>query len=307
MKRPSFQFYPADWRANAKLRRCSPAARGAWMDVLCLLHDADDYGIQRWPLADIAQAAGVPLKLLRELADKGVLKGSDKNCEAFTFTPTHAGKKGETVTLIEAAAGPCWYCSRFVEDEYIRQRRGTATRFDSENQPPKPEPKASPKPPIGGRQGDGPTSTSTSTSVTTTSASSQTLEGATAAGLACRLMREAGCARTNPSHPDLLAALAEGITAQVLADTVREAIDGGKTNPFTYAITTARSRRAEGARPVITGPPRIVHDSRTHTGLTQILGDTRHDQRSRTDLVLDADPRGAGDALHPEPRRIPRG
>jgi hypothetical protein len=28
MKRPAFQFYPSDWRNNANLRRCSPAARG---------------------------------------------------------------------------------------------------------------------------------------------------------------------------------------------------------------------------------------------------------------------------------------
>jgi hypothetical protein len=58
MKRPSFQFYPADWRGNANLRRCSEAARGAWMDILCLLHDSDTYGIVRWPLVDLANAAG---------------------------------------------------------------------------------------------------------------------------------------------------------------------------------------------------------------------------------------------------------
>src|SRR5579864_8434168 len=100
MNRPSFQFYPADWRNNAKLRRCSEAARGAWMDILCLLHDSDEYGVMRWPLADIARAAGVPLKLCRELALKEVLKGSDKKTEPFVYAPRHAGKDGESVVLI---------------------------------------------------------------------------------------------------------------------------------------------------------------------------------------------------------------
>src|SRR6218665_2549403 len=100
MKRPSFQFYPADWRNNAKLRRCSEAARGAWMDVLCLLHDSDEYGVCRWPLAAIARAAAVSIKLLRELADKDVLKGSDAPHAAYSYTPRHAGRDGDPVVLV---------------------------------------------------------------------------------------------------------------------------------------------------------------------------------------------------------------
>lgn len=160
--RPAFQFYPADWRNNAKLRRCSHAARGAWVDVLCMLHDSDEYGVLRWPLADIAQASGAPMKLLQELAAKGVLKGADSNAEAFVFTPRHGGKDGDPVTLVPTSREPCWYCSRFVRDEYVRQRRGANTRFDTDNQPPKPAPKATPKIGIGGRQGDGASSSSSS-------------------------------------------------------------------------------------------------------------------------------------------------
>lgn len=178
MKRPAFQFYPADWRNNAKLRRCSPAARGAWMDVLCVLHDSDEYGVCRWPLADLAQSAGVATKLIKELVEKDVLKGADKGAAAYNYTPRHAGKAGEPVTLVEPKDGPCWYCSRFVRDEWIRQRRGQSTQFSVDNQPPKQSPKSEPKhppkdspnPPIGERLGDGPTSTSTSTSKTTTTA-----------------------------------------------------------------------------------------------------------------------------------------
>lgn len=76
----------------------------------------------------------------------------------------------------------------------------------------------------------------------------------TLAGQACLLMRKAGCASTNPSHPDLLAALSEGVTPQALADAVTEAKGRGIGNPFVYAIKAARSLHAAGASP--TPPPR---------------------------------------------------
>jgi hypothetical protein len=43
-KRPSFQFYPSDWRNDAGLRLCSISARGLWMDMMCLMHDGEPYG-----------------------------------------------------------------------------------------------------------------------------------------------------------------------------------------------------------------------------------------------------------------------
>jgi uncharacterized protein YdaU (DUF1376 family) len=76
---------------------------------------------------------------------------------------------------------------------------------------------------------------------------------ATDAGRACLLMRAAGCVNTNPSHVDLLAALAEGVSPQTLADTVTEAISESKRQPFTWAISTARGRHADGAKPIPTG------------------------------------------------------
>lgn len=84
------------------------------------------------------------------------------------------------------------------------------------------------------------------------------LETATSAGLACRAMRDAGCPRTNPSHPDLLAALAEGVTADELADCAREGVEAQRGNVFAWAIATARGRHREGAKalaPASTGPP----------------------------------------------------
>lgn len=72
----------------------------------------------------------------------------------------------------------------------------------------------------------------------------------TEAGRACLLMRTAGCSQTNPSHPDLLAALSEGVAPEVLRDTAAEAIEAGIGKPFAWAITTARNRHARGATAV---------------------------------------------------------
>lgn len=159
MKRPSFQFYTGDWRKNAKLRRCTPAARGVWIDVLCLFHDSEDeYGILRWPLKDIANAAGAAMVLVRELVDKGVLKGADRDAPAYVYRPKHAGKVGDPVILVIADGGPVWYSSRMVRDEWVRQKRGGSTRFDTDHQPENRSPKGGSGEPVG----DGPSSSSSS-------------------------------------------------------------------------------------------------------------------------------------------------
>lgn len=171
MKRPSFQFYPADWRNNAKLRRCTEAARGAWADILCILHDSDEYGVLRWPLDDIARAAGVSIKAARELAQKEVIKGGDNGMEDFIYTTRHAGRDGEPFVLIEKTSAPCWFSSRMVVDEFVRLRRGGVTRFSAENQPPNGKPTGTPTARVGSPVGDGATSSSSSSSTTVVCAS----------------------------------------------------------------------------------------------------------------------------------------
>ena len=168
MKRPSFQFYPCDWRINTNLRRCSFAARGAWIDVMCALHDSDEYGVARWPLSEIASVANVPIELINELVAKNVLKGSDGEINDFTHTVRHAGKDGDTHVLIPACSGPCWFSSRMVVDEWRRNVSGGETRFGSPDRQPSQrqgvrqgsEPSGKPS----RRQGHGSTSSSSSSS-----------------------------------------------------------------------------------------------------------------------------------------------
>jgi len=44
MNQPYIHFYPRDWLAEYKLRMLSPADRGIWIDLLCLMAMAEPYG-----------------------------------------------------------------------------------------------------------------------------------------------------------------------------------------------------------------------------------------------------------------------
>ncbi|WP_249404999.1 DUF1376 domain-containing protein [Stenotrophomonas sp. CFBP 13725] len=112
------------------------------------------------------------------------------------------------------------------------------------------------------------TGTGTGTDISTPDRSQQApeiSEGATLAGQACLLMRRAGCHTTNPSHPDLLAALGEGVTPQALGDTVTEGLSRAPpvAKPFAWAITTARARHAEG-------PKQPPQNTGTHHGTRRL-------------------------------------
>jgi hypothetical protein len=139
-RRPSFQFYTADWFSNPKLKRCTHAEKGMWADILCLLHDGEPYGVLRWPLTDIARAIGATVPAVSGLVRKGVLKGSDTHCESLIYVPRSGRKNGAPVTLIEEQDGPIWYSSRMVTDEHKSGVRGGASNIT---------PNTAPKTPIG--------------------------------------------------------------------------------------------------------------------------------------------------------------
>ena len=78
---PSFQFYPSDWLRDPGLRSCSLAARGLWIDLVALMHEAEPYGHLRLngkepTTSVVARMVGSQLKqvtrLLIELENAGV-------------------------------------------------------------------------------------------------------------------------------------------------------------------------------------------------------------------------------------------
>lgn len=115
MKRPAFQFYPADWRKDPALQSCSIAARGLWLECMNLMHEADPYGhlvVNGKPMnaAQIGRLVGVPPRecaaLLQELIDAGVPSVTENGIT---------------------------YSRRMVRDEDIRNRRANGGKEGSEH------------------------------------------------------------------------------------------------------------------------------------------------------------------------------
>jgi hypothetical protein len=117
MKQPWFKFYPADWRSDEELRNCGPAARGLWIEMLCLMHKATPYGhllINGEVLTDmqLAVQTGVPSDqlptLIGELEKAGVFSRTGKGViysrkmvrdEKKAKTAKNNGKNGGNPTL----------------------------------------------------------------------------------------------------------------------------------------------------------------------------------------------------------------
>ncbi len=230
MKRPAFQFYPADWRKDAALQSCSIAAQGLWINALCIAHECDPYGhltVNGKPMtgAQIGRLMGLGAKecekLLGELEGAGVLARTDEGAI---------------------------YSRRMVRDEDIRNRRASGGSEGAEHgakgaehgkkggRPPKGRgviyPPSEPPPS---------SSSSSSTSITPTDVG---VSRATA-GEACKAMRNAGMPDVSPSHPKLLALLEAGITVPELVDAAAHAMQNKK--PFAYALATAEGRRRDSA------------------------------------------------------------
>lgn len=87
MKRPWMKWYPADWRADPRLRMCSLAARGLWVDLIAYMHEGEPYGhltidgVQPGTQG-ISSLVGRPLnetiKALAELEARNVFSRDDK-------------------------------------------------------------------------------------------------------------------------------------------------------------------------------------------------------------------------------------
>ena len=88
VKRPAFQFYPADWRRDTAVQVCSLEARGLWHEMLCIMHDGTPYGhlsIEGQPVSveQLARLVGANpprvRKLLAELEAHNVFSRNDEN------------------------------------------------------------------------------------------------------------------------------------------------------------------------------------------------------------------------------------
>lgn len=237
-KAPATQLYWKDLVTDQALGRCSWGARGAWLWVLAVLHQSDEYGVVRFPLKELANSAHVPIRLLHELVQKNVLKGGDEFDTDFMYTPTHAGRQLEPVVLVKADGGSCWFCARFVRDAWRRGRQGQGSRFTKDNQPSR-----SPTRRNGGAIGNGAASASAFASSTTERNTNLGVLGAGADELA-RALQDVGYADCSPYVPELIEARESGLTAQELQAIALE--KPGK--PIAYLVAAAIGKRGDRIR-----------------------------------------------------------
>lgn len=111
MKRPAFQFYPADWQKDAELQSCSIAARGLWIEMMCILHQCTPYGYlvvngKSMGAEKLARLVGEPPAVVRRLLSELEVAG--------VFSRDEHG---------------CIYSRRMVKDERIRNVRSEAGRL----------------------------------------------------------------------------------------------------------------------------------------------------------------------------------
>lgn len=118
MKRPSFQFYPADWRKEPSLSTCSLAARGLWVELMCVMHDSEIYGVLSlngapMSMQQIARTVGesvtIVTRLVDELRNAGVYSINESGCifsrrmvrdERLRGVRASAGKMGGNPNLL---------------------------------------------------------------------------------------------------------------------------------------------------------------------------------------------------------------
>jgi hypothetical protein len=98
------KFYPSDWRADPALRSCTIAARGLWIEMMCIMHEAVPYGSlliksQRIDKKRLASLCGVPEKecfaLLLELEGFGVFE-RDEDGTIYSRRMRRDNAKAET-------------------------------------------------------------------------------------------------------------------------------------------------------------------------------------------------------------------
>ena len=111
MKRPSFQFYPADWLRDTALRTCSCEARGLWMDIICYMHEGNPYGYLKVG-NKVILPANLALMVGLNLADVERLLQELEECQVF-----------------DRDSNGCIISRRMIRDENLRNTRAAGGKL----------------------------------------------------------------------------------------------------------------------------------------------------------------------------------
>ena len=111
MKRPSFQFYPADWLRDTALRTCSVGARGLWIDMICFMHEGTPYGHLK-----------VGNKVILSSNLSGMVGATLQETEGWLAELESAG-------VFERTEEGCILSRRMIRDENIRNSRASGGKL----------------------------------------------------------------------------------------------------------------------------------------------------------------------------------
>lgn len=104
MKNPWMKFYPSDWRSHTNLRLCGAGARGLWIEMICIMHEADKYGFlmvngHALNPRQLAMQTGIPVEevteYLDELEQSGVFS-RDQSGTIYSRKMVRDARKSET-------------------------------------------------------------------------------------------------------------------------------------------------------------------------------------------------------------------
>lgn len=149
-------FWPQDWLKDIPLRKCSPAARALWMDMICMAHDGKPYGhvtVGGLPasIEDLSLVSRIPSSRVRRYVDElltlGVCSIDEKQrlyCrrmirdQAKLLADKANGKTGGNPNLKKGVNPPLKANSESEsKSESTSERGGAASPFDGPA-PPRP-------------------------------------------------------------------------------------------------------------------------------------------------------------------------
>lgn len=117
MKHPFMKFYVRDWQADPELRMCSLEARGLWIELLCIMHNAKRRGFLETP-------QGVQLDDEQTSRLIGAFKDDLYRCKSELLL--------HGIPSVEEETG-IWYCRRMVKEALKAQKCSDAGRSGGGN------------------------------------------------------------------------------------------------------------------------------------------------------------------------------
>ena len=110
MKRPSFQFYPADWRKDPGVQSLSYHDRGVWFEIICLLHESEERGkllLNGRPMPDdaLARLLGLDKQMLNQTLSILIEFGVTQRCDESGALMNRRMVRDEALSRIRAEAG----------------------------------------------------------------------------------------------------------------------------------------------------------------------------------------------------------